>query len=95
MKITVRTPVQHDGVTYSEGRHDVDDDTAKAMISSGAATEGWTDDQGPLSQAGTQSPPGRSAPSGTTPSGTTPSGDGGDDTVGGPGTPRKTSSKGS
>jgi hypothetical protein len=66
MKITVRSPVQHDGVTYSEGRHDVEDeDVAQALISSGAATEGWTEKEGALSQSGTQTPPARSAPTST------------------------------
>lgn len=64
MKITVKSPVQHDGVTYSEGRHDVDDAVGKAMIQSGAAEEGWTQEEGPLSQAGTQNPPGQANPAG-------------------------------
>lgn len=64
MKITVKSPVQHDGVTYSEGRHDVDDAVGKAMIQSGAAEEGWNYEDGPLSQAGTQNPPGQASPAG-------------------------------
>lgn len=68
MKITVTSHVQHDGVDYSEGRHDVSDDVAKSLIATGAAREGWTEDEGALSQAGTQSPPGQS-----------PAGDSGDD----------------
>lgn len=65
MKITVRNPVQHDGVTYSQGRHDVSDEIGKALISNGSATDGWTEDEGPLSEAGTQNPPGRAAPAPT------------------------------
>jgi hypothetical protein len=67
MKITVRSPVQHDGATYSPGRHDVEDENvAQELISSGAASEGWTEKEGALSEAGTRTPPERPAPTGTT-----------------------------
>lgn len=73
MKITVTSNVQHDMVTYTQGRHTVSDAIGKALIASGAARDGWTDDEGPLSEAGTQSPPGQSGGD---------EGDAGDDTAG-------------